>query len=111
MERSQHVRHLTDALATLLNAPDLNLDELEPETIAAIEQARETFAMVRDGLNRFRVRYARIVVMETDVLAASADDIAHMALPGVYEGVPTDHIPSHVQDVTKYDPVWEFREL
>ncbi len=67
MERSQHVRHLTDALATLLNAPDLNLDELEPETIAAIEQARETFAMVRDGFKRFRVRYARIVLMETDV--------------------------------------------
>ena len=29
-----------DALQRLVDCPDLNLDELEPETVAALEQAR-----------------------------------------------------------------------
>ena len=36
---SPAVQELYDALASLLNAPDLNLDELEDETRKSIDQA------------------------------------------------------------------------
>jgi len=41
-DSSSHVQELYDALASLLNAPDLNLDELEDETRKSIDQALRT---------------------------------------------------------------------
>ncbi len=38
-DSSSHVQELYDALASLLNTPDLNLDELEDETRKSIDQA------------------------------------------------------------------------
>lgn len=41
---------LLRALQRLADCPDLNLEELEPETIDAIAQARAALAMAADGL-------------------------------------------------------------
>ena len=38
-DSSSQVQELYDALASLLNTPDLNLDELEDETRKSIDQA------------------------------------------------------------------------
>jgi hypothetical protein len=76
-----------------------------------MKRARETLDIVRGELRRFRVRYAWLVTIETDMLPASEEDIARMPLPGVYEGVPSDHVPNHVQNVTDCDAVWEIGEL
>ncbi len=38
---------LLEALERITNAPDLNLDELEPETLNALEQARAAIAQAK----------------------------------------------------------------
>jgi len=82
-------------------------DELEPATQSAIENAREVLDSVNHDLSRFHVRYSRIVIMETEVLAESAEEIVHMPLPGVYAGISADKVPPHVKDVQDYDHVWD----
>jgi hypothetical protein len=56
---------------------------------------------------RFKVRYARVVLMETVVEAESEDDVRDEGLPGVFHGIPTEMIGKHVDDVQDYEHVWE----
>jgi hypothetical protein len=58
-------------------------------------------------LNRFKVRYARVVLMETVVEAESEDDVRDEGLPGVFHGIPTEMVGRHVDDVQDYEHVWE----
>lgn len=59
------------------------------------------------GKRRFRVRYARIVLMQAVVEAKSADEVRDEGLPGVYDGIPTEMVGRHVDDVQDYEHVWE----
>ena len=98
---------LVSAVEDLLNSPDLNLDELEPATRQSIENAWRVLDSIKKGLKKFRVRYARVVIMETDVEAESEEDVKDSGLPEVYEGIPTEMIPSHVDDIVDYEHIWE----
>ena len=98
---------LVSAIEDLLNCPDLNLDELEPTTRVLIENAWRILESLRKGLKKFHVRYARVVIMETDVESQSEEDVRDSGLPGVYDGIPTDMIPSHVEDVVDHEWIWE----
>jgi len=102
-----HIPRLVESLRGLLSSPDLNLDELEPATRKAIDSARNAIEIVESGLQEFRVRYARVVIMETTVLSENEDDIIAMPLPDVFEGIPKDMIASHVQEVVDYEEIWQ----
>jgi hypothetical protein len=64
---------------------------------------------------RYRVRYARLVVMEVEVLAtpsrANPDEpeeyLDDGRLPGVFSGIDERKIGEHVVDVQDYEHVWE----
>ena len=101
---------LVSAIEDLLNCPDLNLDELEPTTQQSIENAWRVLESIKKGLKTFRVRYARVVIMETDVEAESEEDVKDSGLPGVYEGIPIESVPPHVEDVQDYEHIWEIEE-
>lgn len=58
---------------------------------------------------RFKVRYARIVLMETVVEAKSEGDVRDEGLPGVFDGIPTGLVGPHVDDVQDYEHVWEVK--
>ena len=98
---------LVSVIEDLLNCPDLNLDELEPTTRQSIENAWRLLESIKKGLKKFRVRYARVVIMETDVESENEEDVNDSGLPGVYEGIPTERIPSHVEDIVDYEHIWE----
>jgi hypothetical protein len=63
---------------------------------------------------RYKVRYARLVTMETEVVATPSkhdpDEPAKFLddgrLPDVFHGVPTSKVGSHIKDVQDYDPIW-----
>ena len=59
---------------------------------------------------RFRVRYARIVLMETTVEARSPEEVRDEALPGVFDGVPEGMVGKHVLDIQDYEFTWQVRE-
>lgn len=59
----------------------------------------------------FRIRYARVVIMETTVKAANRKAAAVARLPGVFEGIPTEAIGSHIEEVVDYEPIFELKEL
>ena len=59
---------------------------------------------------KFRVKYARIVLMEAVVKARSADDVKDDGLPGVFDGIPTEMVGKHVKDVQDHEFVWEVAE-
>jgi hypothetical protein len=61
-------------------------------------------------LKNFRVRYARIVIMETVVRRKSLADVYDIDLPGVYDGISADLIGEHVEDIQDYEHVWEITE-
>ena len=61
-------------------------------------------------LKKFRVKYARIVLMETTVEAHSADDVRDEGLPGVFDGIPTEMVGKYVKDVQDHEFVWEVSE-
>ena len=61
-------------------------------------------------LKRFKVRYGRVVLMETVVEAESADEVRDEGLPGVFDGIPTELIGRHVDDVQDCEQVWEVTE-
>lgn len=98
------VDELEKAAADLLNCPDLNLDDLEPETRRSVERVRELLARIKSGQKRFHVRYARVVIMEADVWAEDEGSVIDQALPEVFEGLEP---PSHVQEVVDYEEIWE----
>lgn len=64
--------------------------------------------------SRYKVRYARLVIMETVVEAVPktdnpdepADFLDDGRLPGVFHGIPNQKIGSHIQDVQDYEHVW-----
>ena len=64
---------------------------------------------------RYKVRYARVVIMETEIMATPskenpdepADLLDDGRLPGVFDGIPTRKIGSHVVDVQDYEHIWE----
>ena len=56
-------------------------------------------------MNTYNVRYARVVIMETEVQAESRDDVYGLSLPGVYEGI--ENIPPQMMDIVDYDVIWE----
>lgn len=101
------VDELEKAAADLLKCPDLNLDDLEPDTRRSVERVRELLARIKSGQKRFHVRYARVVIMEADVWAEDEGSVIDQSLPGVYEGLEP---PSHVQEVVDYDVIWEVKE-
>jgi len=59
---------------------------------------------------RFRVRYARIVLMETTVEATSEEGVKDDGLPGVFDGIPEEMVGKHVLDIQDYEFTWEVRE-
>lgn len=78
-----HVPRLVESLRALLNSPDLNVDRLEPATRKAIDSARNAIEIVESRLQEFRIRNARIVIMETTILSENEEDIFAMPLPDV----------------------------
>ncbi len=96
---------LVSAIGDLLNCSELNVDELEPETRVVIEEAQRLLESIKKGIKKFRVRYARIVIMETDVEARSEGEVKDTGFPGVYDGI--DKIPRHVREVLGYDQIWD----
>ncbi len=96
---------LVSAIGDLLNCPELNFDELEPETRVVIEEAQRLLESIQKGIKKFRVRYARIVIMETDVEARREREVKDTGLPGVFEGI--DKIPPHVREVLAHDQIWD----
>jgi len=64
-------------------------------------------SMSGERRNRFRVRYARVVLMETTVEARSADEVRDEGLPGVFHGIPLEMMGRHIKDVQDYEHVWE----
>lgn len=52
---------------------------------------------------KFTVRYARVVIMETEVEADCEDDVKDEGLPSVYG----EEIPDHVEEVVDYEEIWE----
>lgn len=63
-------------------------------------------------MKKFRVRYARIVVLETVVEAESEGQVKDDGrLPSVYDGIPTEMIPAAVDSVDDYEFIWEVDEL
>lgn len=61
-------------------------------------------------MRRFKVRYARIVLMEATVEARSEDEVRDEGLPGVFDGIPTEMVGKHIDDVQDYEHVWEVKE-
>jgi len=61
-------------------------------------------------LRKFRVRYARVVLMEAIIEARSAEEVRDEGLPGVFDGIPTEMIGRHVDDVQDHEFVWEVTE-
>ena len=63
---------------------------------------------------RYKVRYARLVIMETEVDALPAKDnpdepakfLDDGRLPGVFHGIPNRNIGSHIKNVQDYDQIW-----
>ena len=63
---------------------------------------------------RYKVRYARLVVMQTVIAAVPAngnpdepkDLLDDGRLPGIFHGIPTRSIGSHIKEVQKYPQVW-----
>ena len=63
-------------------------------------------------MKKFRVRYARIVVLESVVEAESEDRVKDDGrLPSVYDDIPTETIPAAVDSVDDYEFIWEVEEL
>lgn len=58
---------------------------------------------------RFKVRYARIVLMQAVVEAKSEGDVRDEGLPGVFDGIPDGLVGPHVDDVQDYEHVWEVK--
>ena len=64
---------------------------------------------------KFRVRYARVVIMETIVEAPTEGEVQDEGLPGVYQGisdgpdeyVPQELLPAHVCEIQDQDFIWE----
>ena len=57
------------------------------------------------------MRYARVVLLETTVQAATEDDIKDDGtLPDVYDGIPIESLPPHVEDVQDYEHIWNIEE-
>lgn len=62
---------------------------------------------------KFKVTYARVVVMCVEIDADDEDEALSKAaemekageMPGIYP-VPS-HLPSHVKDIQDYEPIWE----
>jgi hypothetical protein len=104
------MHHLQKALQGLLDCPDLNVDSLDSLTLNAIEDANEALEAVSQGRRSFKVRYARLVIMETFVLARDEHEVARMPLPEPYDGIPTDDVPPEVQDVIDHEHTWEVTE-
>lgn len=78
-----HVPRLVESLRAVLNSPDLNVGRLEPATRKAIDSARNAIEIVESRLQEFRIRNARIVIMETTILSENEEDIFAMPLPDV----------------------------
>ncbi len=64
-------------------------------------------------MSKFKVTYARVVIMSVEVEADSESEALDRAgameiagkLPGVYP-VPS-HLPPHVEDIQDYEPIWK----
>lgn len=64
---------------------------------------------------RYKVRYARLVIMETDVDALPAKDnpdepakfLDDGRLPGVFHDILNRKIGGHIKDVQDYEHIWE----
>jgi hypothetical protein len=62
-------------------------------------------------MRKFRVKYANLVVMETVVEARSADEVRDAGLPGAFDGIPTEMIGKHVEDVRYHGSAWDVSEI
>jgi len=64
---------------------------------------------------RYKVRYARVVIMETEIDAVPdksnpdepADFLDDGRLPGVFHGIPDRKIGSHIVGTEDYEHIWE----
>lgn len=85
--------------------------ESKPVSSTYPKQAEEDSEDRQQVLQRFRVRYARVVIMETIVEALDENDVCDDGtLPSVYKGMSSDAIPSHVESIVDYDAIWEVEE-
>ena len=63
---------------------------------------------------RYKVRYARLVIMETEVEAVpkkgNPDEPVKFLddgrLPGVFHGIPARNLGSHIVEVQDYEQIW-----
>ena len=67
----------------------------------------------------YKVRYARLVIMETVVEAVpkkgSPNEPAKFLddgrLPGVFHGISDKKIGSHIKDIQDYEQIWEVKPM
>ena len=68
---------------------------------------------------RYKVRYARLVIMETEVTAVpkqgNPDEPAKFLddgrLPGVFDGIPDENTGSHIVEVQDYEHIWSVKPV
>ena len=77
-----------DAIERLLNCPDLNLDELEYETVEAIEEVRQAFRLIEPKMipntteNRIALAAEVVDQMDLKTMARAMADIIETEYEG-----------------------------